>query len=99
METAVMSARCDKHKLEFADKLAQKQYGVSFAKYCGTVVLDQAFDKKSLPKSEKTKTDQQQKDHENLMRSIREIGENTKHPEIGEMSGDEIKDLIASRYL
>ena len=100
MATAVMSARCDKDKLAFADKLARKQYGMSFAKYCGTIVLNQACEARELPKFEERNTlAQKQSDHENLMKSIREFGKKAKHSEVGEFSDSEIKDKIESRYL
>ena len=94
MATKTVSSRIDEKKLAVVEALTQAQYGMSFGKYCGSVLVDAVCDTGKLPKLE---TPKRQKRIEALER-MKELSSKFANPKIGLMSDAEIKDLIASRY-
>ena len=49
MATKTFSGRADAEKILLAEALAQKEYGMSFGQYCGTVLLDAIQQEGKMP--------------------------------------------------
>ena len=96
MTTKTFSSRADAEKLAYADALAKKEYGMSFGQYCGTVLLNGIEQTGELPRYKNEDEFARKARAINFMRNI----SNYPHDErIGRMTDEELKDLIASRYV
>lgn len=95
MATKVFSSRADEGSLAFADALARKEYGLSFGQYCGTVLLRSIETTGRMPQLE-SKIDSDRK--KRAASFIKGFSSRSKNPNIGRLSDDEIRDMIASRY-
>lgn len=96
MATKTFSSRVDESKLDFADALARKEYGISFGQYCGTILLDSIEKMGCMPALEPLGECQDKKLQ--ALSYIKGFSEKIRNPKIANLSDDEIKDLIASRY-
>lgn len=93
MATKTFSGRVDEGALAFADALVQREYGLSFGQYCGTVLLDSIQATGAMPAlaaSSSGKGD--------AAAFIKGFAARVRHPEIGRLSDAEVRDLIAGRY-
>lgn len=95
MATKIFSGRVDEDKLAFADALAQREYGLSFGQYCGSVLLDHIDSTGHFP-ALKSGTGHQ--DKVKAAAFIKSFASRATRPQIGHMSDTEIRDLVASRY-
>lgn len=69
---------------------------MSFGQFCGTVLIDAIERSGHIPDLESTCEPQSKK--ERAFSYIRDFSIKTKGMDIAQLSDDEIKDLIASRY-
>ena len=96
MATQVMSARVDADKLKYANNLTQKKYGMSFAKYCGTVVLDNVYGERGLPLQQKDE-DEERERRLAALRDIREFAESLRGNPAANLSDEDVKRIIRNR--
>lgn len=96
MPTKVFSGRADEEKLAFADSLAKREYGLSYGKYCGTVLLDSIDNSGKLPAIDTSPARLKRK--KAAAAFIKGFSERKHDAAIGRMSDAEIRDLIARRY-
>ncbi|WP_165046265.1 hypothetical protein [Adlercreutzia sp. ZJ138] len=94
MTTKTFSGRVDADTLAFADALAQRDYGLSFGQYCGTVLLGSIQATGSMPQLPKSV--QSKKSHAATI--IKEFTVRGRNNAVGHMSDAEVRDMIASRY-
>lgn len=96
MATQVMSARVDADKLKYANQLTQKKYGMSFAKYCGTVVLDNVYGKRNLPLEQQRDIERRERGLAAL-RDIKEMAESLRGTKADSLTDEEVKRIIRNR--
>lgn len=94
MATATFSGRTDKLKLDFADNLTRKETGLSFGQYCSNVIVDRIYRTGKLPVE--GWTPEQKCSWGTLHACLDEFAKT--HGPLDDMSDDQVKDLITSRY-
>ena len=95
MASRIVSSRIDEQKLAKAEALTQASYGMSFGKYCGTVLADAIYQAGSLPHLEAPAATKKLAALDR-MKAFASAKHNTA---IGQMGDERIKDLIAGRYV
>lgn len=95
MATKTFSGRADAEKILLAEALAQKEYGMSFGQYCGTVLLDAIQQEGKMPDLPQKKVSARKR---HALAVIKSFPGRPHNPEIGRMTDEEIRDLIANRY-
>lgn len=95
MATKVFSSRVDAERLAFADAVAQRDYGLSYGQYCGTVLLDAVQSAGRMPELAALPTDGAK---HRAASFIRGFAQKATNPKIGCLSDQEVRDLVASRY-
>ncbi|MEC4273102.1 hypothetical protein VJ923_08020 [Adlercreutzia sp. R25] len=93
MATKTFSGRVDEGALAFADALAQREYGLSFGQYCGTVLLDSIQTTGTMPSLVAPSSGKS-----DAAAFIKGFAARARHPEVGRLSDAEVRDLIAGRY-
>ena len=95
MATKTFSGRAEEDMLAFADALVRKSYGVSFGQYCATTLLESVWRTGALPQQGDGREQARKREAAAFIKgfSARAI-----HPEVGKLSDDQLRDLIASRY-
>jgi len=92
--TKTFSARADETRLALADSIARKSFGLSYAQYCGSVLLDMVCEQNALPtfalKCEHSKV--------RALDEIKDFSKAHHNERIAAMSDAELKEMIASRY-
>lgn len=96
MTTEVMSARVDADKLKYANQLTQKECGMSFAKYCGTVVLDDVYGKRGLPLQQQNENEERER-RLAALRDIREFAESLRGNPAADLTDEDVKRIIRNR--
>ncbi len=96
MTSKTFSSRVDEAKLDFADLLTRQKYGMSFGQYCGTILIDAIEANGCIPDLDLP--DSPQAKRQKAISFVKNFADRTKNSEIGRLSDEEIKDLIASRY-
>ena len=94
MATKVFSARVPEEKLELADALCKIENGMSFAKYCGTKLLDSICETHALPELN-AKNNQEAKQ---ALDEIKAFSKTHHNSDIALLSDNEIRSLIGGRY-
>ncbi len=95
MPTKTFSSRADESMLAFADALAQKEYGISYGQYCGSILLNAIGRTGRMPKLDQNDGSSKK---EEALSFIKGFSPKVKDPSIAALSDAEVKDLIASRY-
>lgn len=95
MATKTFSSRADEAALTFADALTRKKYGLSYGQYCGTVLLEAIQSSGQMPSLPGLGVDEERRRAASF---IRGFSSRSKNSDVGMMSDDEIRDLMASRY-
>ncbi len=95
MATRTFSSRAEEGALAFADALARQEYGLSYGQYCGTVLLDIIEQSGQMPKLMTRNAAEQKERAAAFIKGFASRGRNTA---VGELSDEDIRDLIASRY-
>lgn len=96
MASKTFSSRVDEEALNYADMLSRQEYGLSFGQYCGTILIDSIRKSGRMPSLPTTNAGGNKKAQ--AISFIKNFSASTTHPEIGEYSDKEIRDLIASKY-
>ena len=96
MPTQVISARVDSNKLKEANRITQKQCGMSFAQYCSKVVLEDVASSKKLPVNKKAEYEKRERGLQ-AVRHIQEISKKLKGSEIASMTDEEVRQFIRNR--
>ena len=96
MPTKTFSGRGDVDALAYADALAERDYGMSYGQFCGSVLLDYVRTQQALPRIGQTQDARQQRI--NALRRMREMSERLADSSLATMTDSELKDRIASRY-
>ncbi len=96
MTTQVMSARVDADKLKYANQLAQRECGMSFAKYCGSILLDNVYSKRNLPLQKQDK-DKDRKRRLTALQEIREFAQSAKDTRAASLTDEEVKRILRNR--
>ena len=95
MATKVFSSRADEGLLAYADALARREFGLSYGQYCGTVLLEAIKRGGRLPQPDLPEESSAKMRAASFLKGFAQ----RKHNEdIGMMSDEEIRELIASRY-
>ena len=94
METKVFSTRVAADKLGLADALAQAEYGMSFAKYCGTRLIDSVCETRSFPSLEPSAGSEAI----TALDGLKSFAKRPHNAEVARLSDDEIRALIGGRY-
>ena len=94
MATKTFSSRAEEKKIAFADTLAQREYDMSFAKYCGTILLDSVCETERFPDLDSKR----RKDKIEALNTLKAFAETPHDPKIALLSDDEVKELIRGRY-
>ena len=95
MATKVFSSRVDADRLAFADAVAQRDCGLSYGQYCGTVLLDAIQAAGRMPELTPQPSDGIKQRAADF---IKGFSQKALHPEVGRLSDQEVRDLVASRY-
>ena len=93
-----MSARVDASKLDFANILTQRKFGMSFAQYCGQVVLDDVCQNNNLPLERNEGAEAREKGLL-AVQKLREVSKLTRDSKLANMPDAEIKRAIRNREL
>lgn len=93
--TKTFSSRADEGSLAFAEALAREKYGLSYGQYCGTILLDAIGRMGRMPDLPGGEDDPKK---ERAASFIKGFKARRRNEEIGKMSDEEIRGLIASRY-
>ena len=96
MTTQVMSARVDASKLKYANQLTQKECGMSFAKYCGSIILNNVCSMHNLPIQQEDK-DKDRKRRLTALEEICKFAESLKDTEAANLTDEEVKRIIRDR--
>ena len=95
MPTKTFSSRTDARRLAQAEAIAQKQFGISFGQYCGSVLMDLIEESGSLP----SPTMAGQNDRKLVAADfIKSFPVHEHDAEIGSMSDSEISEMIGKRF-
>lgn len=97
MATKTFSGRADEKRLADAEARARRDFGVSFGTYCGTILLDVMEDAGSLPRPDADRDRMEQR--RQAWEAMKARSAEFKGSPVTRMSDEEIKDLIAERYL
>lgn len=98
MSSAVVSKNLNRTKLDYADKLAKKRFGMSYTKFCQTVLVDNIYETSKLPTISKKRHEEKASNKAKAIQCIKSFGTSPKHPEIGEMNDNELKDLCSGTF-
>ena len=96
MSTTTFAGRASEEDLAFMNALTRQRFGMSFGQYCGSVLIQAARQGIDLPQPDETAVDSRRKTAVAKMKGLSGRPGNSK---IGRMSDDEIKDLVAARYV
>lgn len=94
MSKTIFSSRADKDALAYADKLSRTQYGLSYGQYCGTILLEAIEREGHLPSIDDAADDVKV----SAFAYLKEFPVKYKNSEIGSLSDEQIRNLIASQY-
>ncbi len=95
MATKTFSSRVSESNLAYMDALARTEFGMSYGQYCGSILIDAVRSGEKLPRPRKADEAAQRAA---AVENMKAFSLKHRNPEIGGMSDDEIKQLIASRY-
>lgn len=95
MATKTISSRVDETQLAFVEALTRQTYGQSFGQYIASTLIPEIERAGHLPAFDKVDCNKKQ---DEALAFIRAFPATVNNPEIGLMSDNEIKNLIASRY-
>lgn len=95
MATKIFSSRADESGLAFADALARKEYGLSFGQYCGTILIDAITASGKMPALDQPAPSNAKQQAATLLKGFTA---RVRDPEIGRLSDEGIRELIAGRY-
>lgn len=95
MATKIFSSRADEDSLAYADSLARREYGLSFGQYCGTVLLDAIGRMGRMPD---LADDEGRPERIEAAAFMKSFASRARRPEVGRLSDEQVKALIASRY-
>ena len=95
LTTKTFSSRVEEQKLAFADALTQREFGMSYGQFCGTKLLSSIVETGTLPSLSAEKPSSRK---QAAAAFIKGFSAHVSNPSIGELTDDEIRDLIASRY-
>ena len=99
MATQVFSARADADKLKYADNIARRECGMSFAQYCGTVVLNYVCERRHLPVSKEKMKAEEIERKKKALRDIQEIAESLRGTDAENLTDEQVKWMIRSREI
>ena len=94
MLTKTFTGRSSAEKLEYVEALAQRQFGMSFGQYCASVVVDNACVAHSLAPRISEGDDRKLA----ALARMRSRAALFSSPEIGQMSKEQLRELVGSRY-
>lgn len=95
MATKTISSRVDEDQLTFAESLTRQAYGQSFGQYIASTLIPEIELSGHLPEFDHVDRDNKQNQ---ALEFIRTFPDTVRDLEIGLMTDEEIKDLVASRY-
>ena len=96
MATKTFSGRADADKLAYADALAEKSFGMSFGQYCSSVLLENIHTRHAFPQLQEE--DSLQDRRQKALSRLREMSIRLEGSELADMTDEEMKQIIASRY-
>ena len=99
MATQVFSARADADKLKYADNIARRECGMSFAQYCGTVVLNNVCERRHLPVSKEKMKAEEIERKKKALRDIQEIAESLRGTDAENLTDEQVKWMIRNREI
>ncbi len=95
MPTKTFAGRTDEKNLAYINAVTQAQFGLSYGQYCSSVLIDAVKQGAELPRPGTSDAASRRKA---AIAKMKRLSQAPKNKEIGLMSDDAIKDLIASRY-
>ncbi len=95
MATKTFSSRTSESNLAYMDALTRTEFGMSYGQYCGSILIDAVRSGEKLPRPQKI---DEATRRASAVESMKAFSLKHRNAEIGAMSDDEIKRLIASRY-
>ncbi len=94
MPTKTFSSRADERDLAYAEAITREKFGMSFGQYCGSVLLNAVRQGVDLP-APVSKEDAKRFE---AFETIRSFSQRKHDPAIGNLSDEQIRELIGSRY-
>ena len=95
MATKTFSSRTDEANLAFADALTRQEFGMSFGQYCGSVLIEALRQGVKLPEPPAIRPENPKLA---AVARIKAIAKKPHTEEVGHLTDEQIKDLLASRY-
>ena len=96
METKTFSGRANKHKLAYADALAEREFGMSYGQLCSSVMLDYVCAQHAFPNMVLPADEEQQRLR--ALERLREMGKRLEGSSLATLNDADIKERIAERY-
>lgn len=95
MTTKTFSSRTSEANLAYMDALTRSEFGVSYGQYCGSILIDAVRSGESLPRPHANEGASRRATAVERMKAFPLEHRNA---DVGHMSDEEIKHLIARRY-